>query len=103
MDDAALHSNLYSVAFVKSDSSVMQQHLAWSNGKWNGQDGLLGAQGDTEAYYGHLQKAREYTRKAIDAAMASDLKESAAFSAGTAAVRESVFGSPAEAQQGGAA
>jgi tetratricopeptide (TPR) repeat protein len=99
LDDPALHANLYSVAFVKGDTALMQAQLAWAQGKSNGQDSLLGAQADTEAYFGHLKKAREYTRKAIDAAIASDLKESAAIWAATAAVRESVFGYPAEAQK----
>ena len=99
MDDPALHSNLYSVAFVKGDTDLMQQQLTWAQGKANGQDSLLGAQADTEAYFGHLKKSREYTRKAIDAALASDLKESAAIWAATAAIRESMFGYPGEAQK----
>ena len=99
LDDAALHSNLYSVAFVKGDTALMQEQLAWAQGKASGQDSLLGAQADTEAYFGHLKKAREYTRKAINAALASDLKESAAIWAATAAIRESVFGYPSEAQK----
>jgi eukaryotic-like serine/threonine-protein kinase len=98
LDDAALHSNLYSVAFVKGDTGLMQAQLAWADGK-PGQDSLLGAQADTEAYFGHLQKAREYTKRAIDVAMASDLKESAAIWAATAAIRESMFDNSAEAQK----
>jgi tetratricopeptide (TPR) repeat protein len=88
LEDAALHSNLYSVAFTKGETALMQQQLAWAQGKPNGQDSLLGAQADTEAYFGRLKKAREYSRRAIDAAMASDLKESAAIWAATAAIRE---------------
>jgi len=99
LDDTALHANLYSVAFVMGDSALMQEQLAWSQGKANGQDSLLGAQADTEAYFGHLKKAREYSRRAIDAATASDLKESAAIWAATAAIRESMYGFPAEAQK----
>jgi len=99
LDDVALHANLYSVAFVKGDAGLMQEQLAWAQGKTSGQDSLLGAQADTEAYAGHLKKAREYSRRAIDAATASDLKESAAIWAATAAIRESMFGLPAEAQK----
>jgi Tfp pilus assembly protein PilF len=99
MDDAALHANLYSVAFVKGDAAVMREQLAWSEGRASGQDSLLGAQADTEAYFGHLKKAREYSRRAIDAATAAELQESAAIWAATAAIRESMFGSPLEAQK----
>jgi len=99
MDDAALHSNLYSVAFVKGDTALMEAQLAWAQGKASGQDSLLGAQADTEAYFGRLRLAREYSRRAIEAATASDLQESAAIWAATAAIRESMFGSPAEAQK----
>lgn len=99
LDDAALHSNLYSVAFVKGDTALMQAQLAWADGKPNGQDSLLAAQADTEAYFGRLKNAREFTRRAIDAAMASDLQESAAIWAATAAIRESMFDNSAEAQK----
>ena len=99
MDDTALHANLYSVAFVKGDTAGMQEQLNWAEGKANAQDSLLGAQADTEAYFGRVKKAREYTRRAIDAAKTSDLKESAAIWAATAAIRESAFGYPAEAQK----
>lgn len=99
LDDAALHSNLYSVAFVKGDSALMQQQVAWAQGKPNSQDSLLGAQADTEAYFGRLKKARQYSRRAIDAAMASDLKESAAIWAATAAIREAMLGYPAGAEK----
>lgn len=99
MDDAALHSNMYSVAFVKGETALMQEQLAWGEKSATGKDSLFGAQADTEAYFGHLKKSREFTRKAIEAAIASDLKESAAIWAATAAVRESVFGNTAEAQK----
>jgi len=99
LDDTALHANLYAVAFVKGDIPVMQQQLVWVQSKPSGQDSLFGAQADTEAFYGHVKKAREYSRKAIDAAVAADLKESAAIWAATAAVRESMYGYQGEAQK----
>jgi tetratricopeptide (TPR) repeat protein len=99
LDDAALHANMYSLAFVKGDTALMQQQLNWAAGKPNGEDTLLAAQSDTEAYYGRLKKARDYTRRAVDSSLKADLKESAATWAAQAGMREAMFGYPAEAQK----
>ncbi len=99
LDDAALHANLYSVAFVKGDSAVMQEQLRWATGKANGEDSLLAAQSDTEAYYGRLKSARDFTRRAVDSALKADLKESAATWMVQAGLREAMFGNSAEAQR----
>ncbi len=60
-------------------------------------------QADTEAYAGHLVKAREITRRAVDAALRADNKESAAFWQLTGALREALFGNLEEAKQGATA
>ncbi len=99
LDDAALHANLYSVAFVKGDNAVMQEQLRWAAGKANGEDSLLAAQSDTEAYYGRLKSARDFTRRAVDSALKADLKESAATWMVQASLREAMFGNSAEAQR----
>ena len=98
LDDAGLHDNLYSVAFVKGDSAAMQEQLRWASGKANGEDSLLAAQSDTEAYYGRLNSARDFTRRAVMSALQSDLKESAAAWTVEAGLREAVFGNSVEAQ-----
>jgi tetratricopeptide (TPR) repeat protein len=99
LDDAALHSNMYSLAFQKGDTALMEEQLAWAAGKPNGDDSLLAAQSDTEAYYGRMKKAREYTKRAVDAALAADLKESAGTWEDQAGMREAMFGYSAEAQK----
>jgi tetratricopeptide (TPR) repeat protein len=99
LDDAALRSNLYSLAFLKGDTALMQEQLAWVVGKPNGEDTLLAAQADTEAYYGHLKKARDYSQRAADSAVKADLKESAGVWKDQAGMREAVFGYPTEAQK----
>src|SRR6266404_3036756 len=98
LDDPSLHANLYSVAFAKGDSALMRRELAWAAGRPNGEDSLLAAQSDTEAYFGRLQKAREYTRRAVDAARTAELPESAAVWEVEAAMREAVFGYPDDAK-----
>jgi tetratricopeptide (TPR) repeat protein len=97
MDDASLHDNMYSIAFVRNDRAGMQSQLDWAQGK-SGGDSILAAQADTEAYYGHLQKARQFMQKAVDTAKAADLAESAAIWTGEAAIREAVLGYPKEAR-----
>jgi len=98
LDDPALHANLYAVAFANGDSALMQRELAWAEGKPNGEDSLLAAQSDTEAYFGRLQKAREYTRRAVESAKRAELPESAAVWEVEAGMREAMFGYPDEAK-----
>jgi tetratricopeptide (TPR) repeat protein len=99
LDDPALHANMYSLAFLKHDDTLMQQEVSWAAGKANGEDTLLAAQSDTEAYFGRLQKAREFTQRAVAAAQKADLPESAATWEVEAGMREAVFGNPAEARK----
>jgi eukaryotic-like serine/threonine-protein kinase len=99
LDDPSLHANLYAVGFAKGDSALMQRELSWAAGKPNGEDSLLAAQSDTEAYYGRLQKAREYTRRAVESAKKAELPESAAVWEVEAAMREAMFGYPEEAKK----
>ena len=99
LDDAALHSNLYSLGFLKGDNALMEQQLKWAEDNHSGEDSLLASQSDTEAYFGHLKKAREYTARAVQAAQKSDLAESAGTWEVEAALREALFGNPAEARK----
>jgi predicted Zn-dependent protease len=53
----------------------------------------------TEAYGGHLNKAREVTKRAVDSAIRADSKETGATWQAIAAQREAVYGNPAEARR----
>ena len=57
---------------------------------------------DTEAYGGHLGKARELTKRAVESAIRADNKESGAIWQANAALREAAFGNAAEARQSAA-
>ena len=48
---------MYYLAFLRGDTSGMEQQLAWGAGKPGDEDPLLSAQSDTEAYYGRFAKA----------------------------------------------
>ena len=70
----------------------MEQQLAWGAGKPGDEDALLSAQSDTEAYYGRLSKARDFSRRAVDSAVRADSKETAALWQVNAALREAELG-----------
>ncbi len=57
---------------------------------------------DTEAYSGHLSKARELTQRAVDSAIRADNKENGAIWLAIAAQREAAYGYPAEARKSAA-
>ncbi|MGB8590322.1 MAG: hypothetical protein WCD40_02990, partial [Candidatus Acidiferrales bacterium] len=63
------------------------------------EDLLLSFQSDTEAYYGHLKKARDFSRRAVDSAVRNESKETAALWQVNAALREAEFGNTAAAKQ----
>jgi predicted Zn-dependent protease len=60
---------------------------------------MLSFQSDTEAYYGRLAKAREFSRRAVDAAVRNNSKETAAIWQVNAALREAEFGNAAAGKQ----
>ncbi len=98
-DYPGLHDLLYTLSFLQNDTVGMQQQLAWAMGKPGAEDAALMQQADTEAYHGRFQKAREFTRQAIESAMHSDAKEMAAFYQARAALREGLVGNSAQAHQ----
>ena len=78
----------------------MERQLAWASGKPGTEDSCCPAQSDTEAYYGQLTKARDFSRRAVDSAVRADSKETAALWQVNAALREAEFGNAAAAKQG---
>ncbi len=97
MDDSLLHSALYALAFVGADSAAMADQQQWFAGKPEENIGLSLAS-DTEAYGGHLAKARELTKRAVDSAIRADSKENGAIWQAIAAQREAAYGNPTEAR-----
>jgi hypothetical protein len=74
----------------------------WFAGKPEYENYGLAFASDTEAYSGHLRKARELTKRAVDSAIRADSKENGAIFQAIAAQREAVYGNPAEARQSAA-
>ena len=99
MDGFLIHSNLYSLAFLRGDPAEMERQVAWAAGRPGEEDAMLSTQSDTEAYYGRLSRARDFSRRSVDAAVRADSKETGATWQANAALREAEFGNLAAAKQ----
>jgi eukaryotic-like serine/threonine-protein kinase len=92
IDDPIARVNWFGVAFLLGDVKEMAKQMAWSAGKPEGEDNFLAAKSDAEAYYGHIQRAREFSKKAVESALRNDEKETAAQWQMDEAIREAEFG-----------
>jgi serine/threonine protein kinase/tetratricopeptide (TPR) repeat protein len=101
-DDLPLHSALYALAFLRADSSTMAEQQKWFAGQPDYENTGLSLASDTEAYSGHLGKARELTKRSVESAIHADSKESGAIWHENAGLREVAFGNPTEAKQAAA-
>ena len=90
---------MYTVAFLEGDNPEMARQVAWATGKPGAEDQLLSISSDTEAYYGRMGKAREISRRAVDAAKRNDQKETAVLWQMNAALREAEVGNGPEARK----
>jgi eukaryotic-like serine/threonine-protein kinase len=98
-DDFVLHTTLYALAFLGSDSAAMAEQQQWFTAKPEYETYGLVLASDTEAYGGHLGKARELTKRAVDSAIRADNKEGGAIWQAIAAQREAAYGNATEARQ----
>jgi eukaryotic-like serine/threonine-protein kinase len=101
LDRSNLRVALYALAFLNKDSSGLTEQQQWFAGKQEEHFGLSLAS-DTEAYQGHLAKARELTKQSVDSAIRADNKEDAAIWMENSALREAALGNPAKAGQAAA-
>ena len=99
LDNYVLQLVLYSLAFLGSDSVAMAEQQQWFAGQPDYENQGLALASDTEAYGGHLGKARELTKRAVDSAVRADNKEAGAISQANAALQQAAYGNTAEARQ----
>jgi serine/threonine protein kinase/predicted Zn-dependent protease len=97
-DSLILHLLMYQLAFLQKDAPGMRQEAAWTEGKPGVEDVLLVNEAETAAYYGQLQAAREFSRRAVASAKQAEEKEVAASYEADAALREALFGTIGEAR-----
>jgi tetratricopeptide (TPR) repeat protein len=99
LDDSALRLSLYDLDFLAGDTQGMASQAAWFQGNPDLEHVMIAAEADTEAYGGHLARARELTRRAVDGAVSADNPEAAAGWRLNAAMREAAFGNATEARR----
>jgi eukaryotic-like serine/threonine-protein kinase len=92
----------YLLAFLKGDSALMSQLAASARGQ-RGEDAMLGAQADTEAWHGRMRSARQLTRQAIDSAVNAGALEVAAGQQAWEALFEADLGNREQSRAGAGA
>ncbi len=90
---------LVDIAFLSHDPAGMDREAALLEAEPGYEDGILYFESDTAAYAGQFARARELTRRAADAAMRADEKETAALYQVEAAVRDVLVGDLALAKR----
>ena len=89
----------YALAFLDGDAKLMADQQRWFVGKSEYETFGLALASDTEAFAGHLSKAGDLTRQAVDSAVHNDRKETGAIWQTIAAQREAAYGMPKQARQ----
>jgi serine/threonine protein kinase/tetratricopeptide (TPR) repeat protein len=92
MDNFILHNTLYGLAFGKTDAAAMAEEEKWFAGQPESENFGLALMSDTEAFRGHLAKARELSKRAVESAIRADSKETGAIWLEIAAQRDAAFG-----------
>jgi Flp pilus assembly protein TadD len=97
LDDYEIHGDLYALAFFDSDSAAMAEQLEWFADNREYENVGLALASDTEAYRGHLAKARVLSKRAVDSAIPVDNKENGAIWEDNAALSQAAYGNLMEA------
>jgi len=99
IDDVTYHEALYALAFLAADPTAMAEQEQWFAGQPAYANQGLAFASDTEAYTGHVAKARELNKRAVDSAIQADNKENGASHLAVAALQQVAFGNATEARQ----
>jgi eukaryotic-like serine/threonine-protein kinase len=102
LDDFVMRNALYALAFLGRDSAAMAEQQQWFAGRPDYENLGLALASDTEAYAGHLAKARELTKRAVDSAIRADNKESGAVFRANAAIEQAAYGLAPDARKSAA-
>ncbi len=98
LDNIMLHATLYELAFLKNDAGAMANEEQWFSGTSLENFGLA-LSSDTEAFAGHVRRAREIDQRAVASAIHADSKEIGALWRENGALRDAAFGDDREARQ----
>ena len=100
LDGPVIHENLYPLAFLRGDRAEIERQVAWAAAKGDTEYILYSEHSDTEAYYGRLRNARDFSQRAIESATRQEAKEAAALFELVAALREMEIGNVSLASHG---
>jgi tetratricopeptide (TPR) repeat protein len=98
LDSLGLHVNLYELAFLNNDAQGMAREVTSLTGTGL-ENMVLPGEADTAAYGGHLEAARDFSRKLLAWARRAEQRETAARAEAGAGLREILFGYPEEARK----
>jgi eukaryotic-like serine/threonine-protein kinase len=98
-ENSGIHETLYYLYFVQHDSAGMEREATVLMGNPGYEPTTLLAEANTAAYGGQFSKARELTRRAVEAARRTDGDEEAAIFEAVGALREALAGNQALAKQ----
>jgi len=98
-DNSGIHAILYDLYFVQHDSAGMELEATALMGNPGYEATTLLAEANTAAYGGQFSKARELTRRAVEAARRTNGDEAAALFGAVEALREALAGNQALAKQ----
>ena len=99
LESPFLRLYMYQLAFLQDDAAGMAEQAAWFANKPEAEDALRASEADTAAYSGSLAKARQLSRRAVALAQSAKKRETAAGYEAVAALRESLLGNAAAAQE----
>jgi tetratricopeptide (TPR) repeat protein len=78
LDDGSYHFSLYGIGFLKQDTAGMAEQGKWLAEHVGYENFGFSMEADTEAFAGHVKKARELTPKSVESALRDDSKENGA-------------------------
>jgi eukaryotic-like serine/threonine-protein kinase len=99
LDNPMFHNALYTLASLGDDSTAMAEQQQWFSGKPDYENWGLALASDTAAYGGHVGKAQELTKRAVDSAIRADSKEDGAVWQANAALHQAGYGDSKDARQ----
>jgi serine/threonine protein kinase/tetratricopeptide (TPR) repeat protein len=92
-------NDLYALAFLTGNQKEMEHQMTLAAGKPRVEDALLAMASDTEAYHGRNARARELSRRAVEAADRDNLKQNAARWQAREGLREAELGEDTAARR----
>ena len=89
----------YDIDFLRGDQAGMERAAARARGRSGGESWISNKEAFALAYSGHLQQARNMSRRAVDQAQQAAQRERAGLWEAGAAVREALFGNAPQARE----